>query len=112
MKVRVPLIAPGVEPVQGASRKWIPLALSFSPMPRLALGEIVLASAATVPGLAPLMTPLGPVNNSSDMRVSPTQAKMKSDCSATSLGDAHATAFSSEASCWALLAVLDQTANW
>ena len=79
-------MAPGVDPVQGASRKWMPLALSFSPMPRLAVGEMVLASATTVPGLAPSMTPFGPVNTSSDMRVSPTQAKTKSACSATCLG--------------------------
>ncbi len=68
-------MAPGVEPVQGASRKWIPLAASFSPMPRLAEGEMVLASATTVPGFAPSMTPFGPVNTSSDIAVSPTQAK-------------------------------------
>ena len=89
----------------------MPLAPSFSPMPRLALGEMVLASAATVPGFAPSMTPFGPVNTSSDMRVSPTQAKMKSACSATCLGDAQAIAFSSDASCCALLAVCDQTAT-
>ena len=37
----------------------MPLAASFSPMARLALGEMVLASAATVPGFAPSMTPFG-----------------------------------------------------
>src|SRR6202522_2266479 len=111
MKVSVPLIAPGVDPVQGASRKWMPLAFSFSPMSRLPEGAMVLASAAIVPGLAPSITPLGPVNTSSDMRVSPTQAKTKSDSSATCLGDAQATAFSSDASCCALLAVFDQTAT-
>src|SRR5581483_2717020 len=112
MKVRVALMAPGVEPVQGISRNWIPLDLSFSPMVRLAAGEMVLASAAMASDLAPAMTPSGPVKTCSDMRVSPTQAKTMSDCSATSFGVVHAVAFSSEASCFALLAVYDQTATW
>ncbi len=54
-------------------------------MPRLAEGEMVLASASTVPGFAPCMTPLDPTATSSAMRVSPTHMKTHSICSATSL---------------------------
>ena len=49
----MPPLAPGVEPVQGASRKSTPLAFSASPILRLSLGLMVLQSATTVPGLAP-----------------------------------------------------------
>src|SRR5579871_7010004 len=79
IKVNVPPVAPGVDPVQGTSRNWIFLAASFLPISRLAEGEIVLASATTVPGLAPSMTPFAPRMTSSDILVSPTHKKMKSD---------------------------------
>ena len=53
MKVRVPFSAPGFDPVQGASRKWTPLAASFWPIARLRLGETVLQSAITESLAAP-----------------------------------------------------------
>src|SRR6202035_3516752 len=111
MKVRVPPVAPGVEPVQGASKYLIPLAANFWLMARLADGEMVLQSATTVPGFAPAITPLTPTNTSSAMAVSPTQTKTHSDFSPTCLGESQAVAFSSCASCFALLAVCDHTAT-
>jgi hypothetical protein len=53
MNVSVPPSAPGLEPVQGASRKSTPFAASARPISRLALGAMVLASATTVPRRAP-----------------------------------------------------------
>ena len=53
MKVKVPPSAPGVEPVHGASRKSTPRARRATPIVRLSLGLMVLASTTTVPGLAP-----------------------------------------------------------
>src|SRR5215469_3099790 len=111
MNVSVPALAPGVEPVQGASRKWILLAPSFSPIAREAEGPMVLASATTVPGLAPSMTPLGPSNTCSAMAVSPTQRQINSDFSATSFGERQAIPFSSATNCLTFDDVCDQTAT-
>src|SRR5580693_8044604 len=80
-------------------------------MARLADGEMVLASATTVPGLAPSITPAGPSSTSSDIFVSPTHRKIKSASAPTCFGESHTNPFSSSASCFALLAVFDHNAT-
>src|SRR5579862_9256652 len=112
IKVSVPPVAPGVEPVQGASRKCTPLAVSLAPILRLALGEMVEASAITLPACAPSMAPPGPRITSSDMAVSPTHTNVHSACAATCLGVSQKVPFSAAASSLALAAVFDHSATW
>ena len=92
MKVRFPLSAPGVEPVQGASSISTPFRLRIAPIFRLSLGLIVLASATTVPSRPPAPTPSGPRMTVRAICVSPTQRNTQSAFSATSFGVAQQSA--------------------
>src|ERR1035437_8943539 len=111
MNVRLPLSAPGVDPVIGASRKSTPLALRAWPMWRLWLTAMVLQSTTTDPERMPSMMPLEPRITSFAIWVSPTHRKSTSAFSATSFGVAQNLPFSVSASFWALADVLDQTAT-
>ena len=57
MNVSVAFSAPGFEPVQGASRKWAPLAREGLADLDAAAGEMVLQSAVTLPGRMPSSKP-------------------------------------------------------
>src|ERR1035438_595598 len=111
IKVRVPLIAPGVEPVQGAPRKSIPALASSSWVRRLEAGLTVLASTTISPGFPPSFTPEGPRITASDIAESPTQRKTHSACRATSAGVVHALPPASAASFPALPPECDQSAT-
>src|SRR5512139_2281600 len=85
----VALIAPTSPPETGASSISMPRACSFSAMWRVAVGEIVLMSTTTEPGLAPSITPLSPNRTCSTSVVSDTMTMMISPCAAASAIDAH-----------------------
>src|SRR5512139_2490572 len=85
----VALIAPTSPPETGASSMSMPRACSFSAMWRVAVGEIVLMSTTTDPGLAPSITPLSPNRTCSTSVVSDTMTMMISPCAAASAIDAH-----------------------
>ncbi len=107
----MPFSAPGFDPVHGASRNLIPKAASSVPISRLMLGDIVLASTTTVPGLALFAMPFSPVITLRDMSESPTQRKMQSDCAPTSAGVAQTTPSPFFAISVAFAAVCDQRAT-
>src|ERR1019366_1157395 len=93
IKVSAALIAPGVEPVQGAPRKSMPASASSWWIRLLADGPIVLASTTTLPFLAPCLIPLTPPLpriTDSDIAVLPTHTKTHSEFCATSAGLLHA----------------------
>src|SRR5579871_3661573 len=111
IKVKVPALAPGVEPVQGTSIYRTPFLANSAPIFRLPLGEIVLASATMVPALTPSITPPEPRFTCSDIAVSPTQRKTHSAFCAASLGLEQNLPFSAAASSFALSAVCDHNAT-
>jgi hypothetical protein len=71
--VSVPFSAPGFEPVQGASKKWAPLAANIAPISTLSAGDTVLQSAVTLLGRMPSSSPALPVLTSRAIAVVPTQ---------------------------------------
>ncbi len=92
MIVSVPAFAPTSPPDTGASRYFDPSALIFVANSFVAIGEIELMSTTTWPLPRPLATPFSPNRTRSTSGVSGTMMKMNSDCSATSLADAHCVA--------------------
>ena len=95
MKVRVPFSAPGVEPVQGASRKSMPLlAKRVADARGWRSGEMVLASTTTAPGLRAFDDAVGPRMTLRDMAVLPTHRNTHSEF-ARGLGGSRAEAAAS-----------------
>ena len=92
MMLRVPLAAPSLPPLMGASSISTPCSPSRFESCRVALGLIVLMSTTSDPGLTPELTPLSPRITSSTSGVSLTQVMTMSDFKATSARSSPATA--------------------
>ncbi len=80
----VPLAAPSLPPLTGASSMAMPFSFSAAAICRVALGLIVLQSITSVPGLAPWIMPFSPSTTASTSGVSLTQMITMSLLAATS----------------------------
>ena len=87
MMLSVPLAAPSLPPLIGASSMATPLALSCWPISTVLTGLIVLMSMTRSPAAAPSITPPSPNTTASTSGVSLTQMMVMSLAAATALGE-------------------------
>src|SRR5207247_9295462 len=87
MKMRVPLSAPTLDPVTGASTYCAPRERTRSANLRVAEGEIVLESTIVMPSANDCSTPCGPKSTLSTALVSETDIQTTSAPVAASAGD-------------------------